>query len=128
VVEEIIRPADAQEVAEQSGIEEVELGRLDQPLGVVLMMRLNQCDNVTGSEERDPFLDRRMSDASVCSKRGVVQEVAGASGAEPHKARECIQVSYAGEQPKVTFDIRTQVTVQPWAGFEGTIVDWGKEA
>src|SRR4029078_5910433 len=79
---DVLRPAQPQEGAEEAGVEEVQLGRLHQPLVEILMVRLEEVEDIARLEHGDPVPRRRVADPGLACQGRAVYELPGTAGAE----------------------------------------------
>ena len=99
----------------EARVQEVEFGRLDQALGDVRMVGLEQVHDARCFEHRQPVLGGVGRHVRVPGEFGHVQQLGGACGAGPHEAQERRLVADAGQVAyvplQVGLDVRAEVEV-----------------
>lgn len=123
VVDELIRGADAQEVAREPGVEEVQLGGLDHLGGDAAMPGGQAKDQEARLEDRQPRPGGVVRDAGVGGERGEVEHLRGSAGAQPQEGREGVQVADVEDLAHVALDVGGDVVGQPAVGGDLPVVD-----
>ncbi|HNX52055.1 MAG TPA: hypothetical protein PKL08_17935 [Thermoanaerobaculaceae bacterium] len=118
--------AEPEKVADQAGVEEVELGRLGGAGVEALVVRRKEIEHVACPEHGDPCPGGGVADAYLAAERGEVEHLAGATSAEGEEAQEGVEVADVGEQPYIALDIGAQVAVEPGIPGQVTVVNRGK--
>ena len=76
------RVFDADQIAGESNIVEIELWGLDQTLPKVGVKRVDEENDVAGLQKREPATRRRMGDPGVRAQGGEIEQLADSSCAE----------------------------------------------
>lgn len=90
---QISERAEPEQVAEQSGVGEIDLGRFDQTLRALAMIRLEQKHLMARFKDGQPSLRRVRRNADVAREIGIRKELTGAQGRRPHEAIEVSQIA-----------------------------------
>src|SRR5215210_1292375 len=90
---ELSRVLDVEESRRQTGIVEVELGRLDEAFAEIGKERRQTEDDVARLQHREPGASRGLGDAAIIGQRREVEELPGAAGAEAEKGLKEQQVT-----------------------------------
>ena len=124
----LVRRSNAQQMAEQPGVEEVQLRRLDEPLAEVAVMRAEPHDEKAGLQARQPAARGRMRDAGVARQVAEIEQLTAAARAQAHEEPEGIEVADVDELAQVAFDVGPLVVAQPAPGVEPLVVNPGVKA
>ena len=100
---------DAEEVAGQSHIVEVELGRLDDALANVAEEGRKLENDVAGLEDSEPVSRRSLRYAGVRAQGTEVGELPHPPRAKTHKPAERGQIANLADSPNIAFDVGLQV-------------------
>jgi hypothetical protein len=102
---------------------EVELRRLDQALGEVVVVGLQQEHHVAGLEDRHPGARGVVGDPGVHRELRQVEELSGAAGAESDEPLKGSQVADVDELADIAFQVGLNVPGVPHSGVELPVVD-----
>lgn len=94
-------------MAEQAGVQEVELGALDEPLAEVPEVRAEQRDQEAGLQHGEPALGGAVAYAAVGGQRREVQELSVAPGGEAQEPAEGLQVAHLEDAAHVPLEVRS---------------------
>ena len=114
---------DAQKLAEQACVVEVELGAFDHPLVEVPVMGREQKDDETCLEHGDPAARRVYGDAAVRCQARVVEELSGSAGAKRQESIEDFEVADVRQAPHIALDVGLDVVRKPHFGRNLAVVD-----
>ena len=112
-----------QERAEQARVVKVELGRLDEPLGEILVMRREQEGDIAGFEYRNPGAHRLVVDPEVVAEAAQVEQLSDPSGAGHQEALEGAQVADVAQAPHVALDVGLDVGRVVVGGGDAAVVE-----
>lgn len=110
---QLFRRLYAQEPGRKTNIVKIEFGRLYQTLAEVRMMRTELEHDITGFQHGYPCFGRVVGNAAFRGKRGKVQQLSGASGAEAHKTLEGLQFLHLEDLPDITLKIGRHISAKP---------------
>ena len=122
---ELIGGPHAHQPAGKSGVVEVQLGHLDQALANVRVERGQAEHDEARLQHPEPCLGCWLGDPGVRSERRVVEELAGAAGAQLDEALEGREIADVGERPHIPLEVRCDVGAQPVPGVEPSVEDAG---
>jgi len=106
---QMVRTLDVQQPGGQPAIIEVKLGRLDQPLSEILVVRPQQENNIAGFKDGYPAQGNVVGDAAVGRQGGKIEELARTAGAHPKELLERAQVPDIEDIADVPFEISQDI-------------------
>jgi hypothetical protein len=112
-----------EQVAQESGIEEVERRALDEALREVRTVRLEQDDQAARHEDGEPAPRGGVADTGVGPERREVQQLPGPAGAEAHEAAEDVKVANRQKVAHVALDMGPLVRGHPVGRLRPGVVD-----
>ena len=127
MVVQVLGRSDSEQVAEEAGVEEVELGALDQALAEVSVVRPQQMNDKTRLQDRDPSTGGGVGDAAVNTKRGKVQELSTAPRAEPNETSKGLQIADVQNLAHIPLHVGLVVAAQPLLRIQSLVVNPGVE-
>ncbi len=89
---QLFRAADSQQIADQSRVVEMQLGRLEKSLANVAKIRWQAEANVAGLEHAQPASSGVVRDPGVAAQGRKVEQLPGSSGAQAQEGLESQQV------------------------------------
>ncbi len=113
---------DAQKLAEQTCIVEVELGAFDYSLAEVPVMGREQEDDEACLEHGDPAARRVYRDAAVRCQARVAEELSGSPGAKRQEPFEDGEVADVRQAPHIALDVGLDVVRKPHIGRDPAVV------
>ena len=119
---------DAQQVAQQADVGEVEFGRFHLPFAEVLEVGRQTEDDVGSLQDGQPVADGLAADSDIVRRRGVVHQLPRPTSKKPQKALEGRQVLEIDELPHISFDIGSEVVGQSDCRSLPLVVDARQEA
>ena len=122
------RILDAEQVARQARVQEMQPGTLAEPLAVVRVVGWKGRRHVAGFERRQPAARRLVRDPRVRRQAAEVEFGGGAGGRQAGEGLERSEVQDLGHLAQVAVDVRAKVVGQPVAGVQASVVDRRKEA
>ena len=114
---------DLQQVAEQPGVEEIELRALGQALVEVLVVRLQAEDDEARLQHGEPAPRRLVADAAVVAEAGEVEQLADAASAEQNEQAERFEVADLGERANVALQVGLEVQRRPLERIQAAVVN-----
>ena len=114
---------DAEKVAGQSHVVEVELGRFDEALADVGEKGRQPKNDVARLEDGEPVARRSLRHSGIRAQRTEVGELAHPRRAETHEPAEGGQIADLADSPNVAFDVGLQVVPERLRGIQPAIVN-----
>ena len=102
---ELVDVADFEQRAGQPRVVKVEFGRLDEPLGEIVVVGPQEVENVALLQDRKPRIDGRRRYAALDGQRSLVEQLTDSSGAQLDEPPEFRQVADRFHLPHVAFDV-----------------------
>ena len=116
--------ADSKQVTEQAGVNEIQFGAFDYPLVEILIIRLQSHNDKTGFQYGQPAFDRNHGNSAISGKRGIIQNLSGASGAKPEKTLKSLKIADVNQVSHIPFKIGLRVLPQPVKGGIAPVMHW----
>ena len=120
--------ANPQQIAQEAGVQEVQLGALDQPLAEISVVRPQERHDETRLEDRKPSPGGGMGNSRVVSEGGQIEQLTVSAGAQPDKAAEGFDVTDVDDLSNVAFHVGSIIVAKPLLWIEVLVVDPGVEA
>ena len=108
-----LRTVNAQQMAQQAGIQKIQLGHLDQTFAKVLVVRLQQVNHITGFKHRHPTARCGVTDAAIRRQRRQVEQLPGTRCTHQHEALKQGKLGNLQNLAHVAFNVSTGVGAQP---------------
>ena len=115
--------SNAEQVANEPAIEEVQTRAFAQPLPVVGVVRGKGGGQITDLQRRQPTLGGLLRHAHIGRERRQVQFPAGVRGGQPHETLEAAQIVNARDLAQVPLEVRAQVVRKPLLGHQVPVVN-----
>ena len=90
---EVFGRVDPQQVAQEAGVQKVQLGALDQPFAEVSMMRPQEGDQKARLEDREPSPGRGVGDAGIVCEGRQIEELPVSARAQTDEPAERLDVA-----------------------------------
>jgi len=113
VDQEVVRLADAEEIAEEAGIQEVQLRTPGQAVVEAAMVGPQPDAEEARLQDIEPAAGGAVADAAVAGEGGQVQQLPVAPGAEAQEAPEQLEVGHVQDVPHVPLDVGPEVVLVP---------------
>ena len=124
---QVRRFADAQQEAQESGIDEIRLGRLEKALAEVRVVRLQQEDDSRRFQDPQPPLHGWNGHPHLHGQGRHVQKTARLRGQKSQKEGEPREVRHLRKAPDIPLHVGSDVVVEPPVRGQSLVVDAGIE-
>ena len=105
--------ADAQQPARQAGIDEVQLGRLDQPLAEIAVVGWQQEHQIAGLQHRQPGACGVVGDTRLAGQGADVEQLSGAGRAQAQESLERGKILHVQHLPHVALHVGGDIGGKP---------------
>ena len=113
---QLIGRTNAQQPAEQTAVQEIQLGRFHQALAKVAVVRRQQRHQMAGLQDREPLARGGLGDAAVSRQAVEVEQLAAACCAHGDKGLKAEQVADVEHLAHIALDVGAHVGRKPVAG------------
>ena len=120
---QIIGRPNAQQIAEKSGIIEVQLRRFDQALVEIPGVRLQQENDVACTQQREPALDRYRGDADVARQGIHVQDLTATSRRQAQESLKSLKVADIDQLAHIALQVTLRILRIPVGRLDAAVIN-----